>query len=223
MASPQWTRPDCEAIARYVFEKTKTPALCLLHSAVASQYGLRWPTMTVVDIGFEKVDVTCIYDSNIVSHKDLGFPTPVREISGGEVFTQKLLSLLKDKKFTYEMAEQLKKSPICEILPYAPDLPELMELPTETQPVASQGAAQPAMHADAPKITEPTKPVFNADNDTENGETKEADEGVLDVANIVTSGNTREFLAKREKEKAEKAKTKKQGKDQLISLRRSRT
>ncbi|KAI0456554.1 actin-like ATPase domain-containing protein [Xylaria acuta] len=216
MASPQWTRPDCEAIAGYVFERTKTPALCLLHSAVASQYGLKWPSMTIVDIGFEKVDVTCIYDSNIVSHKNLGFPTPVREISGGEVFTQKLLSLLKGKGFTHEMAEQLKKSPICEVLPYVPELSELMELPTETQAVASQGATQTTIttSTEVPKITEPAKPVFNTENDTENGESKEADEGVLDVANIVTSGNTREFLAKREKEKAEKAKTKKQGKSQ---------
>ncbi|KAI1428334.1 actin-like ATPase domain-containing protein [Xylaria sp. FL1777] len=215
MASPQWTRPDCEEIARYIFEKTKTPALCLLHSAVASQYGLKWSNMTVVDIGFEKVDVTCIYDSNIVSHKDLGFPTPVREISGGEVFTQKLFSLLKGKGFTYEMAEQLKKSPICEVLPYVPELPELMELPTESQVAASQGAAPVTTSAELPKITEPSKPAFNiTDNDTENGDPKEADEGVLDVANIVTSGNTREFLAKREKEKAEKAKTKKQSKGQ---------
>ncbi|KAI0514769.1 actin-like ATPase domain-containing protein [Xylaria bambusicola] len=212
MASPQWTRPDCEAIARYIFEKTKTPSLCLLHSAVASQYGLKWPTMTVVDIGFEKVDVTCIYDSNIVSHKDLGFPSPVREISGGEVFTQKLLSLLRDKGFTYEMAEQLKKSSICEVLPYAPELAELMELPTESQVPPSQGAAPAPASVEPPKIMEPIKPVFNTDTDTENGDPKEADEGVLDVANIVTSGNTREFLAKREKEKAEKAKTKKQGK-----------
>ncbi|KAJ8116116.1 hypothetical protein ONZ43_g4512 [Nemania bipapillata] len=214
MVSPQWTRPDCEAVTRYVFEKTKTPALCLLHSAVASQYGLKWPHMTVVDIGFEKVDVTCIYDGNIVSHKDLGFPTPEREISGGEVFTQKLLTMLKDKGFTYEMAEQLKKNPICEVLPYVPDLPELMELPTETQATASQGIVQATSSIEAPKVMEPVKPALNVDNDTENGDYKEADEGVLDVANIVTSGNTREFLAKREKEKAEKAKTKKQGKGQ---------
>ncbi|KAI8953855.1 actin-like ATPase domain-containing protein [Xylaria longipes] len=218
MASPQWTRPDCEAIAQYIFERTKTPALCLLHSAVASQYGLKWPSMTVVDIGFEKVDVTCIYDSNVVSHRDLGFPTPVRQISGGEVFTQKLLSLLANKGFTYEMAEQLKKSPICEVLPYIPELSELMELPTETQAVAGQGAPQATATAstEVPKITEPAKPALATDNDTENGDAKEADEGVLDVANIVTSGNTREFLAKREKEKAEKAKTKKQAKSQEI-------
>jgi actin-related protein 9 len=115
MASPQWTRPDCEAITRYVFEKTRTPALCLMHSGVATQYGLKWPHMTVVDIGFEKVDVTCIYDSRVVNHMDCG-PTvdegSEQHISGGEVFTQKLMELLKSKDFTHDMAEQLKKSPL---------------------------------------------------------------------------------------------------------------
>ncbi|KAI0842149.1 hypothetical protein F5Y06DRAFT_259107 [Hypoxylon sp. FL0890] len=216
MASPQWTRPDCESIARYVFEKTKTPALCLLNSAVAAQYGLKWPTMTVVDIGFEKVDVTCIHEYNIVSHKMLGFPTPLREISGGEVFTQKLLSLLKDKKFTYDMAEQLKKSPLCEVLPYAPDSPDLMDLPTDDSAPATSQTTGAASSSEGIKIVEPPKPTTAFGGETENGiaDGKETDEGVLDVANIVTSGNTREFLAKKEKEKAEKAKSKKQGKGQ---------
>ncbi|OTA96908.1 hypothetical protein M434DRAFT_66522 [Hypoxylon sp. CO27-5] len=216
MASPQWTRLDYETIARYVFEKTKTPALCLLHSAVAAQYGLKWPTMTIVDIGFEKVDVTCIHEYNVVSHKQLGFPTPEREISGGEVFTQKLLSLLKDKKFTYDMAEQLKKSPLCEVLPYSPDSPDLMDLPTDDPTSATSQTAGASSLSEPARIVEPPKPTTAFGGETENGlaDGKETDEGVLDVANIVTSGNTREFLAKKEKEKAEKAKSKKQGKGQ---------
>ncbi|KAI1345208.1 hypothetical protein F5Y15DRAFT_20752 [Xylariaceae sp. FL0016] len=212
MASPQWTRPDLESIARYIFEKTKTPALCLLHSAIAAQYGLKWPTMTVIDIGFEKVDVTCIFENNMVSHKDLGFPTPVREISGGEVFTQKLQSLLKDKNFTHDMAEQLKKSAICEVLPYTSDSPDLMELPTEVSTTGHGSTSAPVI-ADVPVSAEPPKPAFNDGIENESGENK-GEEGVLDVANIVTSGNAREFIAKREKEKAEKVKTKKQGKGQ---------
>ncbi|KAM0810951.1 hypothetical protein AB5N19_11304 [Seiridium cardinale] len=209
MASPQWTRPDSETIARYIFEKTKTPALCLLNSAVAAQYGIKWPTMTVVDIGFEKVDVTCLYDNMIVGNKTLGFPNPRREISGGEVFTQKLLSLVKDKRFTREMAEQLKKSSLCEVLPYVGDLDELMELPTET------GAVSQPAGLEVPKLNEPPKPAPQIGAEDDNGivDDKAAEEGVLDVANIVTSGNTREFLAKKEKEK-EKAVRGKKGKGQ---------
>jgi actin-related protein 9 len=206
MASPQWTTPDLETISRYIFEKTKTPALCLIHSAVAAQYGHKWPNMTVVDIGFEKTDVTCIYENNIVSYKQLGFPCPEREISGGEVFTRKLQTLLESKSFTSDMAEQLKKSPLCEVLPYAGDLDDLMELPTETGAVALPAGAE------APKGNEPPQPApqIGASDDMGIADTgKEGEEGVLDVANIVTSGNTREFLAKKEKEKADKAKTKK--------------
>lgn len=222
MASPQWTRPDCEVITRYIFEKTKTPALCMIHSGVATQYGLKWPNMTVVDIGFEKVDVTCIHDSRIVSHRDVGTgydeEGQEREISGGEVFTRKLMKLLESKGFNYDMAEQLKKSPVCEVLPYVPESPKLMELPAETPATggggsggAASGAAAPA---DAPKIVEPvsaTVPVV--DDDGPNPDDAVDEEGVLNIANIVTSGQTREFLAKKEKEKAEKGKPGRKPKD----------
>ena len=209
MAAPQWTRPDCEDIARYIFEKTKTPALCLIHSGIATQYGLKHPHMTVVDIGFEKVDVTCIYDSNIVSHKDVGAGFgPNREISGGEVFTRKLQKLLEGQGFDREMAEQLKKSSICEVLPYAADNEKLMELPVESGPAPVSATAGPG---EGPKIVEP----LVGGDDALNGEPAPVDEeGVLDVANIVASGQTREFLAKKEKEKAEKAKAGRKGKAQ---------
>ncbi|KAL2158623.1 hypothetical protein VTH06DRAFT_4105 [Thermothelomyces fergusii] len=201
MASPQWTRPDCEAIARYVFEKTKTPALCLIHSGIATQYGLKWPNMTVVDVGYEKVDVTCIHDGRVVSHRDVG---PDEDISGGEVFTRRLLKLLEGKGFDYDMAEQLKKSPICEVLPYAPDREDLMELPVETE-----ASAAGALGSDASKMAEA------ADDEPGTGPEVSAveEDGVLDVANIVASGQTREFLAKKEKEKAEKGKAGRKGKD----------
>ncbi|KAH6855677.1 hypothetical protein B0I37DRAFT_338154 [Chaetomium sp. MPI-CAGE-AT-0009] len=211
MASPQWTRPDCETITRYVFEKTKTPALCLIHSGVATQYGLKWPNMTVVDVGFEKVDITCIYDGRVVSHRDVG---SAEGGSGGEAFTRRLVKLLEAKGFDHEMAEQLKKSPICEVLPYAPEQPGLMELPAETDAAALATAAAPA--SEGPKIVEPVKssgPVID-DELGVNGEAKDTeDDGVLDVANIVASGQTREFLAKKEKEKAEKGKPGRKPKD----------
>lgn len=220
MASPQWTRPDCEAIARYVFEKTKTPALCLIHSGIATQYGLRWPTMTVVDIGFQKVDVTCIYDNRVVSHKDVGLTTPdsadEEAISGGEAFTLKLKKLLESKGFTYDMAEQLKKSQICEVLPYAADQPGLMELPSASgagQQAAAAPTGQPAAQAAAGTTTESA--VVPDAEDGATGEDKGPDnDGVLDIANIVTSGQTKEFLAKKEKEKQERAKAGKKGKGQ---------
>lgn len=200
MASPQWTRPDCEAIAQYIFERTRTPALCMIHSGIATQYGLKWPNMTVIDIGYEKVDVTAIHDGRVVNHMDLGSPGPDRKISGGEVFTRKLMQLLKSKDFTRDMAEQLKKSAICEVLPYAAGEEALMELPKETA-IPAAAIVDPA----SPELTraEPIRPQGDG-ADGENGEPNGEDDGVLDVASIVTSGQTKEFLAKKEKEKAAK-------------------
>ncbi|KAK4202831.1 hypothetical protein QBC40DRAFT_346757 [Triangularia verruculosa] len=225
MASPQWKKGDCEVISRYIFEKTKTPALCLLHSGLATQYGLKWPNMTVVDVGFEKVDVTCVYEGRVVGHNDIGpenMGDTEREeserkqgISGGEFFTRKLMELLKDQGFDHEMAEQLKKSPVCEVLPYAADDKELMELPTEGGSTAGSNgtATSSAAPVEGPKII---TTAAGADDDLGlDGEEKVVnEEGVLDVASLVVSGQTREFLAKQEKLKAEKAKAGRKGKGQ---------
>lgn len=212
MASPQWTRTDCEVMARYVFEKTKTPALCMIHSGIATHYGLKSPNMTVIDIGYEKVDITAIHDGRVVNHMDLGSPNPDRQLSGGEIFTQNLLKILKGKGFDYGMAEQLKKSAVCEVLPYAPNEDALVELPKET---GSEGAPLSTLSTeqsfDGPRSGDFLKPAdANRQNGSrmetgENGEDLDGiapeDDGVLDVATIVTSGQTKEFLAKKEKEK----------------------
>jgi actin-related protein 9 len=203
MASPQWTRPDCEAIAQYIFEKTRTPALCMIHSGIATQYGLKWPNMTVIDIGYEKVDVTAIHDGRVVNQIDLGSSGADTPISGGEIFTQGLMKLLKGKQFTHDMAEQLKKSSICEVLPYAPGEPALVDLPKDNTPAGAPSSA--SAPAESTKPVEPVKPSEpRAEENGENGEsnnTNGEDDGVLDVAAIVTSGQTKEFLAKKEKEK----------------------
>ncbi|RSL93317.1 hypothetical protein CDV31_014775 [Fusarium ambrosium] len=196
MAAPQWTRPDCETIARYIFENTRTPALCIIHSGIATQYGLKWPNMTVVDIGYQKVDVTAIHDGRVVNHMDVGASEGDSEISGGEVFTRSLLKLLEEKGFNYDMAEQLKKSAICEVLPYVANAEDLMELPQQnTAGLKPGGNAPSAVQQAASSGSKPA--AANGDETNGNGE----DDGVLDVAAIVTSGQTKEFLAKKEKEK----------------------
>lgn len=151
--------------------------------------------MTVVDIGYQKVDVTAIHDGRVVNHMDVGASEGDSEISGGEVFTRSLLKLLEEKGFNHDMAEQLKKSAICEVLPYAANAEDLMELPKQnTAGLATSGTAPNATQT----ASSASKPVVaNGDETNGNGE----DDGVLDVAAIVTSGQTKEFLAKKEKEK----------------------
>lgn len=222
MASPQWTRDCIETITQFVFERTKTPSLCMIHSAIATQYGLRWPNMTVVDIGFEKVDVTCIYDGSVVNHRAIGVPYSENDegiLSGGEVFTRKLLELLGDKDFDYDKAEQLKKSSICEVLPYNPEFPERMELPKENADTTGFAlSGNPG--ADMDKAGE--KAGEAAPEDGAEDVDKSAEDGVLDVASIVTSGQTKEFLAKKEKDKGKPGKKGKEGQTESQAARIAR-
>lgn len=186
ISQPTWTARDREILTQFIFEKFKTPAFCLMDSALAVCYAYGTGTATVVDIGYEKADITAVTDF-LVNEHGRGIAL---EGCGGEAMTERLLDLLTSKGFTRDMCEQLKKSAVCEILPASTPLPTAS--PTAKEPeLAKPAATQP-----------PGKGPEMARNEDD-------DDGVLDVATIVASGNTSEFLAKREKEKAEKAAAKK--------------
>ncbi|RAL04477.1 putative chromatin remodeling complex subunit (Arp9) [Aspergillus ibericus CBS 121593] len=197
ISEPAWSARDRETITQFVFEKFKTPAFCLMDSALAVCYGYGTSTATVVDVGKGKVNVTAVTDF-LVNEHGRGIAL---QGCGGDYMTDRFVELLGSKGFSREMCEQLKRSNITELLPPGTPLPG-------TAATARQGA-NPA--ATGPKdgaeggSTGPQTGEGNGDGDD--------DEGVLDVAAIV-SGNTSEFLANREKEKAEKASAKKGGADQ---------
>jgi actin-related protein 9 len=212
IAQPCWTAKNHEDITQFVFEKFKTPALCIMDSALATLYAFGVANATIVDVGFEKVDITAIVDFQISGRGTVPH-------SGGEAMTRRLMELLKSKGFTRDMAEQLKKSMICEVLPLGTPMPGTDEAATEeviTNPAAaaSTGAASSGPSV---KITEPPRvqglePDI-VDDDLGVDEKVVDDDGVLDVASIVTSGKTQEFLARKEKEKAEKAAARKATRD----------
>lgn len=202
IAEPVWTARDREVITQFVFEKFKTPAFCLMDSALAICYGYGTSTATVVDVGKDKVDVTAVTDFLVNEH---GRGNAL-EGCGGDYMTDRLLELLGSKGFTREMCEQLKRSNITEILPAGIPLP---------------GAAATARQNINPATT---ASAGNGGDDTpkgpgegtqagQEGNNEDEDEGVLDVAAIV-SGNTSEFLANREKEKGDKSTSKKGAVDQ---------
>ncbi|KAL1956669.1 hypothetical protein VTO42DRAFT_6919 [Malbranchea cinnamomea] len=187
IAQPAWTARDREILTQFIFEKFKTPAFCLMDSALAVCYAYGTGTATVVDVGYEKADVTAVTDF-IVNDHGRGIAL---EGCGGEAMTDRLHELLESKGFTRDMCEQLKRSNICEILPAGTPLP----VPGET---GNQDSLKP------PTAQPPGKgPEMSRNMDGED------DEGILDVAAIVTSGNTSEYLARREREKAERAAAKK--------------
>lgn len=201
VGQPYWTSKNLEDITQFIFEKFKTPGLCIIDSAIASSYAFGVANATVVDVGFEKTDITTITDF-VISARGRVFE------SGGEALTRRLMEVLKNKNFTRDMAEQLKKSPICEILPLGTPLPGTMEATvaddmenTLTTTVTSLGTA--------------TSTVDTRVLETAQVKLDEAieEDGVLDIATIVTSGKTQDFLARKEKEKSERAAVRKAAKD----------
>lgn len=184
IAQPAWTARDREILTQFIFEKFKTPAFCLLDSAVAVCYAYGTANATVIDVGYEKAEVTAVTDFTAIEHG--------RGIAlsgcGGEAMTERLLELLRPKGFTREMCEQLKKSNICEILPAGTPLPKS---DMEHEPTKSIAPSAPGKGPDMARNVV--------------GGEAEDDEEVLDVAAIVVSGNASEYLAKKEREKAEKA------------------
>ncbi|OBT88083.1 hypothetical protein VE02_03644 [Pseudogymnoascus sp. 03VT05] len=191
IAQPAWTAQDIEALTQFFFEKFKTPAFCIMDSALAISYAYGVQNGTVIDVGFQKTDITTIHDFSV---QHVG-----RAISlagtGGDAMTERLLELLGPKGWTKDMCEQLKKSPFCEILPAGAPLPGAEG--ADDQGANGNGAA--AGEAAASSTDAPRAP--DADVDEDDAEKGIDEEGVLDVASIVASGKTQEFLAQQERKK----------------------
>lgn len=199
IAQPAWTAQDHEALTQFFFEKFKTPAFCIMDSALAVSYAYGVQNATVIDVGYQKVDVTAVSDFTV---QHVGRTIALTN-SGGDAMTNRLFELLGPKGWTKDMCEQLKKSSFCEILPAGTPLPGS----GETQQSISNPAAATEANALGPsvKITEPTRATMDTDMGDDDGDIGDKvvdDEGVLDVASIVASGKTQEFLAAQEKKKA---------------------
>lgn len=203
IGQPVWTVRDRETITQFVFEKFKTPAFCLMDSALAVCYAYGTPSATVVDVGYGKVDVTAVTDY-VVNDHGRGVAVPG---CGGEAMTDRLAELLRGKGFTRDMCEQLKKSNISEILPAGTPFPGAAA--TASQSANTTSTDGPDSEGKKESTESVARPQIAGVGPLSNGEAEE-DEGVLDVATIV-SGNTSEYLAQREREKAEKAAESKKG------------
>ena len=223
IAQPTWTAQDHESLTQFFFEKFQTPAFCLMDSALAVCYAYASPTATVVDVGYSKCDVSTVNEFVI---NDLGRGAALPD-AGGEAMTQRLSELLGSKGFTRDMCEQLKRNPICEILPPGADLPaDVDENPASAVSTGASGSGDGQRGSIAAQGGAPRGPGVNteAGDADEDRELKdgEDEEGVLDVATIVASGKTSEFLARKEKEKADKAANKKAAADAAAAVKEAR-
>ena len=207
VTQPAWTPREHEKLTQFFFEKFKTPAFGLVDAALATTWAYGVHTATIVDVGKSKADITAV--SEFIPHVQGRIIS--LSGSGGEAFTEALHSKLKSKGFNRDMCEQLKKSPICEILQEGTPLPGSgkVEEDVVSNPAAaaSTGALSSGPVAAAAIGNVPRGPG----PDTEVGEEDDENEGVLDVASIVAGGKMNEYLAKKEKEKQDKAFAKKKG------------
>nr|POF03936.1 actin-like protein arp9 [Quercus suber] len=214
IAEPVWTVKEREKVTQFFFEKFKVPAFTIVDAAVAASWAFSLPTAVVVDVGHGKADVSCITDF-VVQEVGRSLAVPG---CGGEALTEHLAEILKGRKgFTRAVCEQLKKSAICEILPSETDLPSydttVTEPPANPAAAASTGAdglapgqRKPSVAGELPRGPGP---------DTQVGEEQNLDaddDGVLDIASIVTGGNMQDYLAQKEREKQERAAAKQQKK-----------
>ena len=209
ISQPCWSARDHELLTQFFFENFKIPAFCLMDAALASCYAYGVPTATVIDVGHEKCDVTAV--SEFVAC-DVGRGLAVAGC-GGHDMTRRLLHLLEQQGFDESMSEQLKRSAICEILPAGTELPgksqETVEVanPAAAASTGAMDSGADARDVDGSKVGQaPRGPGLGTEVGEEGANGDDDDnEGVLDVASIVAKGNASEFLAKREKERAEKA------------------
>ena len=174
---------DKELVTQFVFEKLRVPGLCLLDASLAVCWAYGISTATVIDVGYEKTTITPILDFLVceVERDTISM--------GGEDMTRHLSTILggEEKGWGRDLAEQLKCSNICEIL----DGSKIT--------IPGQGTE---------KISEIVKKGKKLGKEVhiEIGQEEEDDEGAPNVAVIVASGKTREYLEKKEREKQEAAK-----------------
>lgn len=210
ISQPCWTARDKETITQYFFENWKIPALCVMDSALAAAWGFGVPSACVVDVGLDKCDVTAITEYVV---NEIGRGVAI-EGCGGSALTQRLKEEFakqgdkyKDIEDLGELAEQVKRSPVCEILPMG------TPLPGKTAETVSQPAPNPLIAASTglEGSTIATQPIVApAVQNGTNGQ-DEQEEDMLDVAAIVAQNNAAELIAKREREKAEREAKKKGG------------
>lgn len=218
IAQPCWTSRDKEWITQYFFENWKIPALCVMDSALAAAYAYGVQSCCVVDIGLDKADVTAVTEFVV---NEIGRGVAI-EGCGGNAMTKRLQEEMnktgKYGEITWEIAEQLKRSPVCEILPSGVPMPtekgvEVTAVPNPAA-AASTGAVDSGFGAREIDGSRPGETPRGPGVGTDVGDERfdhENEEGVLDVAAIVARDNAAELLAKREREKAEKAAAKKGG------------
>jgi actin-related protein 9 len=180
-----------ERITQIFFEEFGVPGFAIYDAGLLALYAAGVLTGITVDVGYEKtgmyfafladVDITPIVDGQIISNGQISVPL------GGKHATQHLCDLLATSppasattsqllppsEVTFELAEEIKMSPI-----------------TEMTNITMAQRKRPGMGLNSSGESTPL------------GTPDARDEGVDDIAAIVASGRMSEYFEKKEREKA---------------------
>ncbi|BFZ56386.1 Actin-like protein arp9 [Savitreella phatthalungensis] len=178
----QWSDELREKSARIFFELFKVTAFMTAQTTLAALYACNALSGIVIDVGQDKTDIVAILETLPQAHVTL----PV----GGRQFTEELLKRWAERppvsahgqpvECSFELAEQIKRSDICEI------------------PIDSSSTKG---------VNRIAALDFQTGSDTPlDGN----DEGVLDIAAVISKGNTKEYLEQLATEKAAGAAKQKQ-------------
>ncbi|KAK9470106.1 uncharacterized protein V1510DRAFT_423945 [Dipodascopsis tothii] len=169
-----WDDPDLERVVTFLLKEVKVPGLTILPEALAGVYAFAAPTAVVVNIGKDKTEITPVMDFSVLDTCRMVVPY------GAQMIDDELARLIPN--YTAEQIAELKRSDIYEIV-----TDQSLPFFSEPSAPATVGAA-PADMKDRSDGVDAL--ALAADDD-----------GVIDVAAIVASGKTREFLERREKSK----------------------
>ncbi|ANB12794.1 Arp9p [Sugiyamaella lignohabitans] len=104
----QWTRGQIESITQYAFETIQVTGFTLIPTCQVVAYAHNTPFSLIIDIGKERTEISPISDFQVVENAVITIPY------GGDSITSEITKLLPD--LSWEQAEDLKKSPIYEVL-----------------------------------------------------------------------------------------------------------
>lgn len=201
IVSHRFSAIDKERITQMFFEEFGVPAFALYDAGLLALYAAGVVTGITVDIGFEKTgtlsisaltdsDITPVIEGQIITNGQISIPL------GGKHATEHLYNLLTmsppasavtsqllpPSEITFDLAEEIKLSPITEI------------------------TAIPSSHRKRLGFG-----INSSGESTPLGTPDARDEGVDDIAQIVASGRMNEYFEKKERERKEREKKGKRG------------
>lgn len=166
VAPPQWSNQDREKITQLFLRNFLRPAFMIIDMAFASLYACNAVTGTVIDVGYEHTNISTIVDS--ITNPSNHRTVPV----GGRTMTHSLLDMFRKNPPLEQNSQAVVEPSTIDF-----ELAESIKCSNICEILAGTlGSNTMAFQTDEPQ--------------------RQEEDGVLDIAAVVASGKTREYLAR---------------------------